>query len=147
MANGVLERINFQMSELHCLLEMSSARGSTSREHLWSHPPTNAHTHTQENLQGDSHGFCLSQPSPQGCGRMSDDSSFRHRDSPGRASHRFAAFSSGTRFSRQIWLVGFASSNKKTTRPLRATFAKFVSGLTFYISLQGNKNAKNAPLL
>ena len=47
VANGGLEWINFQKSELHRLLETSSARGSTSREHLWSHPPTYAHTHTR----------------------------------------------------------------------------------------------------
>ena len=79
VANAVLEWINFQKSELYCLLGTSSARGSTFREHLRSHPPTQAHTHTQENLQGDSRGFCLSQPSPQGCDHMSDDSSFRQR--------------------------------------------------------------------
>ena len=79
VANAVLEWVNFQKSELYCLLGTSSARGSTFREHLRSHPPTQAHTHTQENLQGDSRGFCLSQPSPQGCDHMSDDSSFRQR--------------------------------------------------------------------
>lgn len=136
VANGGLEWINFQKSELHRLLETSSARGSTSREHLWSHPPTYAHTHTRRTsrvthspaLRGVA--TCLMTP-------LSDTETL-----PGRASHRFAAFSSGTRFSRHIWLVGFAPSNKKTTRPLRATFQNLFQAWHFTSPCKGIKMPK-----